>query len=144
VETSLSAPSKPRILLVSDSADGMVAGVELISKGYDVFRARGTMEAQWLWVANFYNLVLLRVQSDSSNVTTLVQRIRAEDPQQQVAFWDQWDGSVESSARFKRPVMSASAMSVSVSSRMRRSNPGRRHGLATVIEMPKRPRLGSQ
>src|SRR5690348_18445007 len=95
------------------------------------------MEARWLWVPNFYNLVLLGVQNDSSNVTTFVQRIRAQDPYQQVAFWDQWDGSVESSPRFKSPVTSVSVVPVSISSMTTKSNPGRQHGLATVIEMPK-------
>ena len=134
------AALKPRILLVTDPADWTVIAVELISKGYDVFRARGTLEARWLWVANFYDLVLLTLPSDGSNVTSLVQRIRAQAPQQQVAFWDQWNGRVESSPRFNRPVKSVSAMWVSISSRTRKSNAGPRHGLATVIEMPKRLR----
>ena len=141
METNQAAtPFKPRILLVTDPAEGTVLGVELISKGYDVFRARGTLEARWLWVANFYDLVLLTLPSDGSNVTSLVQRIRAQAPQQQVAFWDQWNGRVESSPRFNRPVKSVSAMWVSISSRTRKSNAGPRHGLATVIEMPKRLR----
>jgi CheY-like chemotaxis protein len=141
LETNQAAtPFKPRILLVTDPAEGTVLGLELISKGYDVFRARGTLEARWLWVANFYDLVLLTLPSDGSNVTSLVQRIRAQAPQQQVAFWDQWDGKVESSPRFKRLVTSVSAMPLSISSSTKKSNPGRRHGLATIIEMPKRSR----
>ena len=108
------AALKPRILLVTDPADWTVIAVELISKGYDVFRARGTMEARWLWVPNFYDLVLLTLPSDSSDVTSLVQRIRAQAPQQQLAFWDQRDGTVECSVTLRRLVRPVGATDVSV------------------------------
>lgn len=138
MDTSLptSQPARPRVLLVNDPSRGSVVAEQLTSKGYDVFWARDTMEARWLWLPNFYDLVLIRLPKDAHSGNGFVRRIRKEAPSQRIAFWEDWAKSGEADGLGKRPVTSIRAVAASVLNRLnRRRAPAH---LAKVIEMPKR------
>ncbi len=127
---------RPRVLLVHDPSHGNLVVEQLTHKGYDVFWARDTMEARWLWLPNFYHLVLIRLPKDANSGHGFVQRIRKESPGQRIAFWDDWAGSNEAAGLMRRPVTSIRSVAASVLSRLnRRRAPA---VLAKVIEMPKR------
>ncbi len=138
MDTSLPIPQavRPRVLLVNDPSRGSLVVEQLNHKGYDVFWARDTMEARWLWLPNFYHLVLIRLPKDANSGRGFVQRIRKEAPGQRIAFWDDWAESNEAAGLMRRPVTSIRSVAASVLSRL-----NRRHApaaLAKVIEMPKR------
>ncbi len=138
MDTSLPTPQpvRPRVLLVNDPSRGSVVAEQLMHKGYDVFWARDTMEARWLWLPNFYDLVLIRLPKDANSGAGFVQRIRKEAPTQRIAFWDDWVRSSEAETLRKRPVTSIRSVAASVLNRLnRRRTP---LALAKVIEMPKR------
>ena len=138
MDTSLPTPqpARPRVLLVNDPSRGSLVAEQLMHKGYDVFWARDTMEARWLWLPNFYHLVLIRLPKDTNSGTGFVLRIRREAPSQRVAFWDDWVRSSEGQGMLKRPVTSIRSVAASVLNRL---NPRRSPvALAKVIEMPKR------
>ena len=138
MDTSLptSEAVRPRVLLVNDPSRGSLVAQQLTDKGYDVFWARDTMEARWLWLPNFYDLVLIRLPKDANSGSGFVQRIRREAPQQRIAFWDNWAASNEAAGGLKRPVTSIRAVAASVLNKLnRRRAPVT---LAKVIEMPKR------
>ena len=127
---------RPRVLLVNDPNRGSLVAEQLTRKGYDVFWARDTMEARWLWLPNFYHLVLIRLPKDATSGNGFVQRIRKESPGQRIAFWEDWEQSSEGEAMLKRPVTSIRSVAASVLSRInRRRTPA---VVAKVIEMPKR------
>ena len=138
MDTSLPTlqPVRPRVLLVNDPNRGSLVAEQLIRKGYDVFWARDTMEARWLWLPNFYHLVLIRLPKDTNSGNGFVQRIRKEAPGQRIAFWDDWVSNGEAESMLKRPVTSIRSVATSVLNRLNR----RRLPAATakVIEMPKR------
>jgi len=138
VDTSLptSQSARPRVLLVNDPNRGSVVAEHLTNRGYDVFWARDTMEARWLWLPNFYDLVLIRLPKDANSGTGFVQRIRRESPGQRIAFWDDWAASSEGAVVLKRPVTSIRSVAASVLSKFnrRRTPPA----MAKVIQMPKR------
>jgi hypothetical protein len=137
VDTRLptSQTARPRVLLVNDPSRGGVVA-ELTDRGYDVFWARDTMEARWLWLPNFYDLVLIHVPKDANSGSGFVRRIRKEAPAQRIAFWEDWAHSGEAANGMKRPVTSIRSVAASVLSRLQR-----RHvpaAVGKVIEMPKR------
>jgi hypothetical protein len=121
-------------LLVNDPNRGSSVVEQLTCRGYDVFWARDTMEARWLWLPNFYDLVLIRLPKDVASGTGFVQRIRREAPAQRIAFWDEWVASSEA-VRLKRPVTSIRAVAASVLNRLNRKPTA---AMAKVIEMPRR------
>lgn len=131
-----SQAARPRVLLVNDPSRGILVAEQLTRQGYDVFWARDTMEARWLWLPNFYHLVLIRLPKDANSGNGFVQRIRKEAPGQRIAFWEDWAGSSEAEGLQKRPVTSIRSVAASVLSRLNR----RRMPVTTakVIEMPKR------
>lgn len=138
MDTSLptSPAVRPRVLLVNDPSTGGLVAEQLTDKGYDVFWARDTMEARWLWLPNFYHLVLIRLPKDANSGNGFVQRIRKEAPGQRIAFWEDWAGGSEADASRKRPVTSIRSVAASVLSRLnRRRIPAT---TAKIIEMPKR------
>lgn len=137
MDTSLPTPQvvRPRVLLVNDPNRGSVVAEQLTQRGYDVFWARDTMEARWLWLPNFYDLVLIRLPKDANSGNGFVQRIRRESPRQRIAFWDDWAASNEGALMLKRPVTSIRSVAASVLSKL---NPRRTAPLAKVIVMPKR------
>ena len=138
MDTSLptSQAARPRLLLVNDPISGSLVAEQLTAKGYDVFWARDTMEARWLWLPNFYDLVLIRLPKDTNSGTGFVRRIRKESPGQRIAYWEEWTNSSEGEGVGKRPVTSIRAVAASVLNRLnRRRLPAH---LAKVIEMPKR------
>jgi CheY-like chemotaxis protein len=138
VDTSLptSQAVRPRVLLVNDPSRGSLVAQQLTDKGYDVFWARDTMEARWLWLPNFYDLVLIRLPKDANSGTGFVRRIRQEAPEQRIAFWDEWLSSGGAEDTGKRPVTSIRAVAASVLNRLNRRRAPIH--LAKVIEMPKR------
>lgn len=89
------APRKLRILLVNDRTRESVVAQELTRNGYQVFWAKDGREARWLWLPDFYYLVLIRLPSTSWSLTRFVEGISHRSPQQRVLFWDQTDGTVE-------------------------------------------------
>jgi hypothetical protein len=137
VDTSLptSQTARPRVLLVNDPSRGSVVA-ELTHRGYDVFWARDTMEARWLWLPNFYDLVLIHLPKDANAGSGFVRRIRKEAPAQRIAFWDDWARSGETADLMKRPVTSIRSVAASVLSRLQRRRVSA--ALGKVIEMPKR------
>jgi len=138
VDTSLPSPesARPRVLLVNDPSRGSAVAEQLTQRGYDVFWARDTMEARWLWLPNFYDLVLIRLPKDANSGSGFVQRIHRQAPGQRIAFWDDWALSGEAPGPLKRPVTSIRSVAVSVLGKLNyRRAPAR---LAKVIEMPKR------
>ena len=138
MDTSLptSPAVRPRVLLVNDPSRGSLVAEQLTDKGYDVFWARDTMEARWLWLPNFYHLVLIRLPKDANSGSGFVQRIRKEAPGQRIAFWEDWADSGEGEGLQKRPVTSIRSVAASVLNRLnRRRMPAT---AAKVIEMPKR------
>lgn len=138
MDTSLptSQTARPRVLLVNDPSRGSLVVEQLTSRGYDVFWARDTMEARWLWLPNFYDLVMIHLPADANSGSGFVLRIRKEAPGQRIAFWEQWEGSGEAPGLRKRPVTSIRSVAASVLSRLqRRRIPA---ALGKVIEMPKR------
>ena len=138
MDTSLptSPAVRPRVLLVNDPSCGSLVAEQLTHQGYDVFWARDTMEARWLWLPNFYDLVLIRLPKDAHSGSGFVQRIRKEAPRQRIAYWEDWARSGEPATPLKRPVTSIRSVAASVLNRL-----NRRRGsavMAKVIEMPKR------
>jgi hypothetical protein len=137
VDTSLPIPHvvRRRVLLVNDPNRGSVVVERLTQQGYDVFWARDTMEARWLWLPNFYDLVLIRLPKDATSGNGFIQRIRKEAPHQRIAFWDDWVSSNEGTVGLKRPVTSIRAVAASVLGKLnRRQAPA----MGKVIEMPRR------
>jgi hypothetical protein len=125
-----------RILLVNDSSLGSAVAEDLIIQGYEVFWARDTMEARWLWLPKFYDLVLIRLPQDTAAANALVERMKREAPKQRIEFWNEWDGTVEAMPTQKHPVSSVGATVPSV---IRSAKPRPAGQLkAKVIEMPKR------
>jgi CheY-like chemotaxis protein len=121
---------------VNDPSRGSMVAEELTQKGYDVFWARDTMEARWLWLPNFYDLVLIRLHKDANSGNGFVQRIRKEAPRQRIAYWDEWIASSENTVILKRPVSSIREVAASVLNKLnRRRTPAT---TAKVIEMPRR------
>lgn len=138
MDTSLptSQTARPRVLLVNHPTHGSLVVEQLSNRGYDVFWARDTMEARWLWLPNFYDLVMIHLPTDANSGRGFVRRIRKEAPGQRIAFWEQWERSGEAAALTKRPVTSIRSVAASVLSRLqRRRVPA---ALGKVIEMPKR------
>ena len=137
MDTSLptSQAARPRVLLVNDPSRGSIVAEQLTTRGYDVFWARDTMEARWLWLPNFYDLVLIHLPRDANSGSGFVRRIRKEAPSQRIAFWEDWARSGEA-VGMKRPVTSIRSVAASVLSRLqRRRVPA---AMGKVIEMPKR------
>ena len=58
---------------------------ELLALGADVFWARDSTEARWLWVPNFYGAVIISLEKDSTGAEGLIRRIKADDPEQQIS-----------------------------------------------------------
>lgn len=138
MDTSLptSQAARPRVLLVNDPSQGSALPEQLSSRGYDVFWARDTMEARWLWLPNFYELVLIHLPKDANSGSGFVRRIRKEAPGQRIALWEDWAHSGQAAGLMKRPVTSIRSVAASVLSRLqRRRVPA---ALGKVIEMPKR------
>ncbi len=138
MDTSLptSQAARPRVLLVNDPSQGSALPEQLSSRGYDVFWARDTMGARWLWLPNFYELVLIHLPKDANSGSGFVRRIRKEAPGQRIAFWEDWARSGQAAGLMKRPVTSIRSVAASVLSRLqRRRVPAT---LGKVIEMPKR------
>ncbi len=138
MDTSLptSQAIRPRVLLVNDPASGSLVAEQLTGKGFDVFWARDTMEARWLWLPNFYDLVLIRLPKDANSGNGFVRRIRKEAPGQRVAYWEDWANSREAAVLGKRPVTNIRAVATSMLNRLSRRRMSAH--LAKVIEMPKR------
>jgi CheY-like chemotaxis protein len=129
-------PARPRVLLVNDPSRGSLVVEQLTRKGYDVFWARDTIEARWLWLPNFYHLVLIHLPKDANSGKGFLMRIRKESPGQRIAFWNDWADSNDDARLLKRPVTSIRSVASSVLNRLnRRRIPA---ALAKVIEMPKR------
>ena len=74
-----------RLLLLADSGGGAVLFKELSALGYDIYWARDSMEARWLWLPNFYESVVISL-TDVSGADGLLARIRTEGPNQNVHF----------------------------------------------------------
>src|SRR2546421_2992947 len=48
-----------RVLLLADSGNGAPLFQELSALGYDIYWARDSIEARWLWLPDFYERVLI-------------------------------------------------------------------------------------
>jgi CheY-like chemotaxis protein len=138
VDTSLPTSQivRPRVLLVNDPSRGSVVAEQLTHCGYDVFWARDTMEARWLWLPNFYDLVLIRLPKDANSGNGFVQRIRRDSPRQRIAFWDDWAAVNQEAVALKRPVVSIRSVAASVLSKLTTRRTPRT--MAKIIQMPKR------
>ena len=138
MDTSLptSQVVRPRVLLVNDPSRGSVVAEQLTRRGYDVFWARDTMEARWLWLPNFYDLVLIRLPKDANSGNGFLQRVRREAPRQRIAFWEDWAAGNEGAVALKRPVVSIRSVAASVLSKLTPRRTPR--ALAKVLPMPKR------
>ena len=78
-------PGKNRALLVADDPmAGSALQKELVDLGADVFWARDSMEARWLWVPKFYGAVIISLEKDSTGAEGLIRRIKADDPEQHI------------------------------------------------------------
>ena len=74
-----------RALLVADDLmAGSVLQKELLAQGADVFWARDSIEARWLWVPNFYGAVIINLEKDPNGAEGLIRRIKADDPEQHI------------------------------------------------------------
>jgi|SRR5690242_16836329 DNA-binding NtrC family response regulator len=79
-------PGKNRALLVADDPmAGSALQKELLAVGVDVFWARDSIEARWLWVPNFYGAVIVSLEKDSTDAEGLIRRIKADDPEQHIS-----------------------------------------------------------
>jgi len=120
-------PGKNRALLVADDPmAGSALQEELLALGADVFWARDSMEARWLWVPNFYGAVIISLEKDSTGAEGLIRRIKADDPEQHVRVVQGVQGV---SGLKKPPCSTGQAQTHEVQNT---SRPGK------VIPMPKR------
>lgn len=80
-------PGRNRALLVADDPmAGSALQKELLALGADVFWARDSMEARWLWVPNFYGAVIISLEKDSTGAEGLIRRIKADDREQHISL----------------------------------------------------------
>jgi DNA-binding NtrC family response regulator len=78
-------PGRNRALLVADDPmTGAALQQELLAVGADVFWARDSIEARWLWLPNFYGAVVISLEKDSNGAEGLIRRIKADDPEQHI------------------------------------------------------------
>jgi hypothetical protein len=77
-----------RVLLIADANTGSVLSERLTSTGNDVYWARDTMEAKWLWLANFYASVVIAVAKDPAGASGLVERMKRDAPRQEIVLLD--------------------------------------------------------
>ena len=93
-------PGKNRALLVADDPmAGSALQKELVDLGADVFWARDSIEARWLWVPNFYGAVIISLEKDSTGAEGLIRRIKADDPEQYISVVE----SVQGGSDLKKP-----------------------------------------
>jgi hypothetical protein len=78
-----------RVLVVGDASTGRMLSERLTSTGNDVYWARDTMEAKWLWLPNFYACVIMAVANDPAGASGLVERMRRDTPGQEVVLLDE-------------------------------------------------------
>ena len=79
-------PGRNRALLVADDPmAGSALQEELLALGADVFWARDSMEARWLWIPNFYGAVIISLGKDSTGAEGLIRRIKADDAEQHIS-----------------------------------------------------------
>lgn len=70
-----------RVLLVADDPlAGKILAAQFTVQGHEVHWARDTMEARWLWLPKFYDVVVIDLQQDSASGLGFVRRIKAEYP----------------------------------------------------------------
>jgi len=82
----LPQPGRNRALLVADDPmAGSALQKELLALGVDVFWARDSMEARWLWVPNFYGAVIISLEKDSTGAEGLIRRSKADDLEQYIS-----------------------------------------------------------
>ena len=84
----ISLPIGTKNVLVIDSNQAMQelrAGV-LRSRGVHVHMAKSVIEAELLWVPDFFDLVLLDVRQRSKEAVAFWRTIRREHPRQRVCF----------------------------------------------------------
>jgi DNA-binding response OmpR family regulator len=76
-----------RVLLVADDPlAGKILAAQFTVQGHEVHWARDTMEARWLWLPKFYDVVVIDLQKDPAGGMGFVQRIKAESPDQKISF----------------------------------------------------------
>lgn len=115
-----------RVLLVADDPmAGAALQQKLVAQGADVFWARDSMEARWLWLPNFYTSVIIRLNKDSTGAEALIHRIKTDDPKQPVSIVH----DVQDVSGMKKPPHSAQPA---------KSKSG------TLLHMPKRKRQPSE
>jgi CheY-like chemotaxis protein len=83
------APAVTRIptrvlLIVDDPMQGGILAQHLTAKGHEVYRARDTMEARWIWTRNFFNSVIVCIGQDGEGASGFVKRIQQEAPHQEI------------------------------------------------------------
>ena len=77
-------PGRNRALLVADDPmAGSALQKELLAQGADVFWARDSIEARWLWMPSFYGAVIISLDKDCAE--GLIRRIKADDPEQYIS-----------------------------------------------------------
>jgi DNA-binding NtrC family response regulator len=75
-----------RVLLIADNPlAGKILTAQLTVQGHEVHWARDTMEARWLWLPKFYDVVVIDLQKDPAGMG-FVQRIKSESPDQKISF----------------------------------------------------------
>jgi DNA-binding NtrC family response regulator len=122
-------PGRNRALLVSDDPmAGAALQEELLAQGADVFWARDSIEARWLWVPNFYASVIISLEKDSTGAEGLIRRIRTDDPEQHISVVN----SVQDVSGVKKPVRSIPAPKTHESLHEAKNKGGK------LLHMPKR------
>jgi CheY-like chemotaxis protein len=80
-------PGRNRALLVADDPRiGSALQQELQALGADVFWAKDSLEARWLWISNFYAAVIISLETGSNGAEGLIRRIKADDPEQHISI----------------------------------------------------------
>ena len=76
-----------RVLLIADNPlAGRILAKQLTVQGHEAHWARDTMEARWLWLPKFYDVVLIDLQKDAASGMGFVERIKSKWPDQKIAF----------------------------------------------------------
>jgi DNA-binding NtrC family response regulator len=87
-QSPISFPTGTKNVLVIDSNQAMqeLRAEVLRSRGVHVHMAKSVMEAEVLWVPDFFDLVLLDVRQRSEEAVAFWRTIRREHPRQRMRF----------------------------------------------------------
>jgi hypothetical protein len=122
-------PLPDRILLVADDPmTGAALAQHFKASGAEVFWAKDSMEARWLWMPDFFTSVVIRLDKDTNGTDALMARIHRDRPDQ-----DMWVIDRATPAGKKPPTSVENPAVEPFSAQGKRKT-------AKLLQMPKRSR----